>query len=681
MYKKIPRGKCITVQGLDCWLPPVGWGTHCDTGDMERVDIIKRSKKESEQYWEPQKLPDDYLDKLIKESEKQNSDKEYTDPDLDSIREREWQRRLYGVWLYVNGEPIYITGWYYFFLNYWHLDTGLPDYRLVDLEYSYFWQHCVEDPNCYGMIETRKRRDGKTKRAGCTLYEFASRTPAAWSGIQSMNRDVAGELFSDDIVVPFKLLPDFFVPVYDQSQSDTPKSSLRFFRTAVKGRRATKNMRGVELKSKIDFKDAKPKAYDGKKVHRLLLDESGKIDTDVIKRHIILKPCLVDNKRRIVGKMVVTSTVEEMGLEFRYKELWVQSDQYKREPDGTSKSGLYRFFIPADRAGNYDMYGTPLQEAELKSILNERSKTTIQSDLIDLIRKFPLSENEAFKTADNTCLYNWEYLNDQADFLSWRDNLTERGNFVWKNGDRFGEVEWKKDKGGRWEICYLFEKHEDSNSVLGKYSEEDFKSDTLKERTFIPNNNYRFAIGCDPFKYDKVADNRRSDCAAFVYKKQGLEKHEYDNFFVCKYKHRAPTRSMQYEDILKMSWYYGCQVLFERNVDNWIDWFKENKATGFLMKLPGEEEYGLYADGHGNTTQILCDHTEAHINEHIKKVYYADLVDEWLKFRVDKTTQFDCAMAAGYTLIAAKNKRFKKQETLSNNDVSNYFRKYKLNAV
>lgn len=668
MFKEIPKGKCMTVQGLPCWIPPLGFGTHSDTGELERVDIIKRSQKKDQQFWEPQPLPKDYDDKFIAEQDYQTVDPEYTDPYLDEIREREWHRRIYGVWFYNNGEPVYLTGLMYFFLNYWYLDTGLPDFRIVDLEYFYFWQYAVEDPKSYGIIETRKRRDGKTKRAGCILYEYPSRTTNAWSGIQSMNRDVAGEVYLDDIVVPFKALPEFYIPVYDQSQSDTPKSSLRFFRTAIKGKRANRVMRRVELKSKIDFKDAKPKAYDGKKVHRLLLDESGKVDTDVVKRHIILQPCLLDNKRRIVGKMIVTSTVEQMGLDFRYQDLWEQSNQYKREPDGTTKTGLYRFFIPADRAGSYDEYGYPFVDKERDSILNDRTKVETQSDLIDLIRKFPLSEDEAFKTADSNCLYNWELLNIQLDKISYRDDLTEIGDFSWKDGEKYTEVEWRKSKNGRFEICRGL-KMAEINKVVKRNDK------------FYPNNNFAFTIGVDPYKYDQTVDARRSDCAALVYKKYDItEPHNpFNDAFVCKYKFRAATARMQYEDILKMAWYFGCQVLFERNVDGWMSAFKDWQCEGFLMKLPGEKEYGMYADGQKRTVQSIADYTEAYINEYIGKVLFKDLIKDWLKFNINDTTRTDLAMSAGYTLISSKLKSYKRAVD-AGRDVNDYFETYKATA-
>jgi hypothetical protein len=45
---------------------------------------------------------------------------------------REWDRRLNGYWFFNNGKATYMDGWHYFYCGYWHLDTGLPDYRYRD---------------------------------------------------------------------------------------------------------------------------------------------------------------------------------------------------------------------------------------------------------------------------------------------------------------------------------------------------------------------------------------------------------------------------------------------------------------------------------------------------------------------------------------------------------------------
>ena len=128
-----------------------------------------------------------------------------------------------------------------------------------------------------------------------------------------------------------------------------------------------------------------------------------------------------------------------------------------------------------------------------------------------------------------------------------------------------------------------------------------------------------------------------------------------------RYSDRPPTTDIQYEHILKMAWFCGCQVLFERNVDGWKKYFQVERCAGFLMWLPREVEPGIYSDGKGNTVQMICDYTESYISKNVSKVYFPELLglnSGWLGFSVEDTQKFDDAMASGVTLISAKAKRF-----------------------
>jgi hypothetical protein len=230
-------------------------------------------------------------------------------------------------------------------LNYWHLDTGLPKYRDTDRKYFYFMQYCIEDPECMGMVEITKRRQGKTFRGGVFLYEYPSRTNNAKSGIQSKTGADAKEVFRKAVIQPFKKLPDFFVPVFDTSKGLTPTSELRFYQTTVKGKKANIIKDEKELESAIDWKTSEAISYDGQKLHRYLGDEVGKtMEVDVWNRWLVTKYCHLDDEGRIIGKALLTTTVEDMeqgGASF--KKIWENSDQVKKAGKRTA-SGLYRYF-------------------------------------------------------------------------------------------------------------------------------------------------------------------------------------------------------------------------------------------------------------------------------------------------------------------------------------------------
>lgn len=222
-------GEIILYQGLEINLPPYGMGMDIDTAELKPVEIIKISEIHDEQIWQRQFLPDDYEIWVRDEKSKQEIDANYVNYELEKYRQQEWHRRLYGIWYYINGKPVYIPGSYYFFLNWWEIKEGYPEYRRVDLYYFYHWQYCVYDPLCYGKIQATKRRGAKTVKAACICYERVSRTAKAKGGIQSKKKDPdAKEVYEIHIISPFQRMPEFFIPVYNTLQGSKPANKLSF---------------------------------------------------------------------------------------------------------------------------------------------------------------------------------------------------------------------------------------------------------------------------------------------------------------------------------------------------------------------------------------------------------------------------------------------------------------------
>ena len=663
MIKKIPNGTVVEVQGLMCNIPPLGMGIS-EAGEVKPVDIIKRSTSPAQQYWETQTLPEDFEEREERELKIKNTDPDYADPELDSIREREWRRRIYGVWFYNNGEPVYLTGLNYFYLNYWPLDTGLPDFRMIDVEYFYAWMYCVQDPTCLGMIEVRKRRDGKTYRAGCMLYEKISRTEKALGGIQSKSEDDSKDVFTKAVVPQFKTLPSFFRPIWDTSQGSTPKASLRFFKPSVTGKKAQQNLRGKELQSLIDFRGSKPKAYDGAKTIRLILDESGKVETDVIDRHLVVKYCCMDNRGRIIGKMLVTSTCEEIGIKYKFDDLWEWSNQDDREPSGKTKSQLYRFFMSAARAGDYDKYGVPQEEETLRGILEEREALKNNPDkLIGEMWKRPLTPEEAFRLANDEGIFDSIKLNEQMDYLSW-NSPTTRGDFEWEDGKRDTKVKWIPSKNGKFEVAWLPE--EAQTNIY-----------TKRGNLFFPGNKLLFQAGGDPFDYDKTQSTRRSKGTGFVKFKYSTAyaTNPFNNSLIVRYANRPDLAKIYYEDMIKMCVFFGCEFNVERNKILCIRYFQERGYGQFLTYWEGQKEPGVYASK--EVHQELAELWTEEINSNGHKIWFKETIKQLITFDINDTEKFDEVMGGGYALQASAFRKINK-EVSTPREVTEYFRTYNI---
>lgn len=666
MFKPIDNGTVENIQGLDCHIPPVGYVFNVLTGEVEFRGVYSRSPKKADQYWEHTKLPKDYQKLREKEIADQTKDKEFFDPVLEKFRQQEWDRRLNGFWFYNNGNPTYITGMHYFYLNYWNIDTGLPKFRDTDRKYFYFLQYCVDDPECFGMVEITKRRQGKTFRGGVFLYEYTSRARNARAGIQSKTGSDAKEVFRKAVIQPFKKLPDFFVPVYDQSKGLTPTSELRFFNTVVKGRKANTILNEEELESMVDWKPSEAISYDGQKIQRYLGDEVGKTtEVNVWERYLVTRYCHLDDEGKIIGKALLTTTVEDMeqgGAPF--KKIWDNSDQTKKTGKRTP-SGLYRYFCPADHTRYYDQYGLADREKALNEILEERKLlATDTRSLSAVIRKEPLSPEEAFRIDGSKCLYDAMKLNERLDRLTWKENITTRGNFVWEGGVRDTKVIWEPSKNGRWEVVKLFDNEEDANKVVKKGD------------LFYPNN-HGFVMGVDPIDHNQTQDGRRSNGAGLVLQKYNptQEDDTYNYAFVCKYVYRPESVQVFYEDMIKMAFYYGCLVLFENQKVGMMHYFNDRGYDNFLMWLPDRQQPGIAASP--KTHQYIAELTEAYVNDYSEKLYFKDVIQELLEFDIANTTAFDGAMALGYALIADQHKLYKKDLSVVRN-VTDFFKAHKL---
>jgi hypothetical protein len=640
MFEKRKGFQKINIQGLECWIPPVGKVYNHFSKKIEEVDIIQRSPRAKDQWWEPIELPLDWAKRRRHETNRQQDDPDFFDPELETLRRQEWGRRINGCWFMNNGVPTYLTGLHYYYLNYYQMDIGHPHYRDTDRKEFYFLQYCIEDPNCYGMLNVTRRRAGKTYKAGAFLLEGLSRLKRSNGGIQSKTSTDAKKVFRECIVAPFRKLPDFFRPVFDTAKGVNPTSELRFFKTVKKGAQAMEEFDANELESTIDYKSSDVFAYDGYKLKRFVQDEVFKtVEVDVLERWDAHKFCLeVDG--RVIGKALLTSTVEEIeGQMDKYRMLWEYSDHLNKNANGRTKSGLYRYFTPAQESLEFDEYGICNVDKATTYLLNERDG--LRQDMKGLssfIRKFPMSPEEAFRIDADKCLYDSVKLNNRLDEVSWQENLWTRGNFEWENGERDTRVIFVPRANGKFKASLIFEKDEHSNRI------------TSRANSYAPNNNLRFVVGCDPFDHDITVDGRRSDGAAYVFAKYDVTSEYPNNTFVCQYIHRPPTAKIFYEDILKMCVYYGCQMLFEDNKIGIKGYFEDRGYGAFLMWLPNSSKVGL--SGSKKTHQQIAEVTEDYIVNHIDGVVFKELIVDWLNFDINNTTKFDAAMAAGYTLIA-----------------------------
>lgn len=325
---------------------------------------------------------------------------------------QEWDRRTNGYWFYNCGVPTYIDGWHYFYLNYWQLDNGLPEYRDRDRKFFLFARYCFTTTESYypfkvmkggkpayfsdekdaikfadggvvehgnfildmkkrtilGFIYPKHRREGATYRAECILYEITSRRYNVKGGIQSMTGTHAFTAFNDKLIKPWKKLPFYFKPTYDGSTS--PKEKLIFDVASKKigGKGSFINIE-TGLESEILWaSSADGSTFDSDKFMVYHGDEFGKTtEANIDRRHQIIKRCLTQgNGSQINGLALYTSTVGEMTKKGGVNALTLckKSKFSQRNLIGQTMSGLVIYFRPAydGMEGFIDKYGNSIIE-------------------------------------------------------------------------------------------------------------------------------------------------------------------------------------------------------------------------------------------------------------------------------------------------------------------------------
>jgi hypothetical protein len=696
MYSKQTTGKRLNVQGLECYIPPEGYVYNITNGNLEHRGIWQRSDIPIEQYWERTPLPKWYkvISKQQEDYEKKmkEGDKPFYDEKLDEYIKTEWDRRLNGFW-FMNynpstqaSEPVYITGLHYMFIQWWQIDIGYPKFRMPDLDYFYFLQYCLEDPDSLGMIEITKRRFGKTFRAGLFLYEYVTRTKNTNAGVQSKTGLDSKKLFLKAVVAPFKRLPKFFRPEYDTSLGITPKTEIRFQHTNLRGKAAESLLDKDELGSMIDHQSADIVAYDGQKLHRYVGDETAKtLECNVYDRHNVIRYCLLDDEGKIIGKALYCTTVEKLetekaGVQEAFRQLWDDSDQNNRKENGRTPSGLYRFFMTADRGRYIDIYGYPDEPKTVTEILSDRQSVAHNiRALFSLIHKEARTVDEAFSADADKCLFNTDKLVSRRSLLSYHKELLETGNFMWDNGIRDTKVIWCPDINGRWQVIkeFMYKFLEKNDKGEYKYANATEKRGGL----FIPKNDWQFGGAVDPYDHDTVDDNRRSQAGSLV-----KQKNNFDNFGdkfnwcdVCKYIARPVTAELMYEDMVMQFFFFSCRMLPETQKPGIMRYFRNRGYAAFLMILPGYTEPGIPSTPENK--QIGCEFVEYDVETRIDKYYFTDVIDDLLNLDIKKTQKYDLGMAKLWTEVACMNKLYERRQDNRVVDISTIFKHYKIKSA
>ena len=682
------KGEVVWIGGLDIALP----------AQPPKKEIAGYGKPDDLQLWERVPMPEE-LSRIKSMDEWAEMPREFRQKFSPYIEE-EFRRRREGFWFYNGGVPTYITGRHYMMLQWTRMDIGYPSFLLFQRDIFLHLSACEADPRCIGQLYTKCRRSGYTNICSAVLLDEATQVKDKLLGIQSKTgKDAQENIFMKKVVQMFRYYPFFFKPIQDGTTN--PRMELAFREPSKRITKKNKTTQtGEALNTVINWKNTTNNAYDGEKLHILYLDEAGKWEkpTDIRDAWRIQRTCLIVG-RRIVGKALVGSTVNPMDKGGKqYKALWKDSDPSERNANGRTRTGLYRLFIPAydSLEGFFDLYGNPVVENPDKVLdgldgdsIFQGSKTFLKnereslkddpSELNEIIRQFPFTEDEAFRDSIEGSLFNIGKIYEQVQF---NDELfpdpVVRGNFVWKEGVQDTEVIFKPDAQGRFHISWMPPKELQN---LKKFD---------RNKRIAPNAELGVG-GVDSYDLDATVDGRGSKGALHLYNKFHME--HPSNMFVLEYASRPPLAKIFYEDCLMAAVFYGYPLLIENNKYGIARHFESRNYDGYLMDRPRHltssnaivktKTKGIPS----NSQDVIQAHAhaiEAYIHDHVGihrdtgeygKMYFNRTLEDWIGFKIDNRTKYDLSISSGLCLLASQKVKQKKKE--SNFNEAKFFRRYK----
>lgn len=701
MFYPIKGGKKIILSdngghdmAYDCWLPPV----------PDKSQILFHNLPQKEQYWRRTPVPPDIIRRMEEEEVVRKQEQalmkignkkkiEFIDPICERYRRQEYYRRKWGVWFMNDGEPTYITGHHYFYLQYCKYDHpengGYPLYYEFSRDAFYVRQWNEENPLSMGYMIIGPRGTGKSSEELACVMNNMTMSHDATAVLQSKNyeKDAKGVLFKAKLVPLFNALPTFFKPVY--SHGTNPESGFAFNRKAdtSKGAIDTKFGPDYELNSYIEPVMPGEKVLDGDTAKEILEDEIGKTDpnkiANVYERHKVnLKVVWRNHRKR--GLLRKTSTVEQMnegGAECL--KLWKESNPRLRDKNGQTVSKIYRYLISSlDTDTSQDcctVYGK-VDRVKANEKL-ENSYELIKHDYVALaseMRKNPRNEAEAFIPDQSRSVFNIQKCSNRLNKI--RNEMIKkpyvRGNLYWV-GEKFGKVGFKPDDhAGRFKFAWFPDEYKnvanpDQWKILNNWEKVwDFDIRGNSRQLIAPKNDHIFRIASDPIKYVKTKDPRASKAAIHGFRlfdyhidggrpKENWETHNY----IFEYCNRPDDPEISFEDVALACMFLGCKVLPERNVPSLNDYFERNGLERMLA-YP-KEFYSSGSDiqvksddaGYASTGEVIDYYVRrliTFINENVDRMPFDDTIEDWMNFDPSNPTPSHLTVSSGFVLVHAE---------------------------
>lgn len=591
---------CTEVYGYEIPIP-----------DMPpKKDIINYGRPISEQIFRKTAMPEDFH--------------YMSEEDQEAFIQMEHHRRKEGLWFYIKGQPVYIPGLFYYFLNYWPLATGKPTrFHMGDWKFFMIWMYVVLTPTIFGLLVFKCRRIGDTEKALCMVYEYATRVKNTLNQLYDCRVEDDMKKTWKRLKIAHQRMVWYMKPVTknddpaDTYEFRTPKRKVDTSNSYIDetGQLILTEYKYRELDSEIAYFTNEGGA-DGARVGRSYIDEFGKfnqINPDSLWG--LMKKALEDDREgEIIGKGLFTSTIEEMkgGDTLKIaKKMWDESDPSKLGPDGRTVSGLVRCVRGAlDRAPT-DKWGFVNEKEELEKIKKQQEfliENKKWETLIKFKRQNCLNIQDVFSNISKGSPFSLTNINDRKNELEYSDTQKwVRGDLKWVDGIK--PLPGDPHKSNKKCKVYFVPDEENGKWYISAHPDEfGLRKNSMDLYSLVPKpgNTSAFSTGIDPIAYKNNLEDKEKisksglavkrnldpsiDSSFDMYDASGdpldLGRNFKTNRYCCVYLYRHDQPSANFEDWLKTLIYYGSDFLIEKN---------HSAAFNTYLEMIGFSEY--YYDG------------------------------------------------------------------------------------
>lgn len=594
--------------------------------------------------------------------------------------EHEYYRRKYGIFIIIDEKMFYLTGSNYMFLNYYYLtDSDMyPLFRTTAVYTWLHWEAVKADKDLWGEIRFKSRRVTWTSEAASIAIDEMTITRYGNIPVVSERKDLAKELFQTKIVDAFKYYPTYFKPVIN-NPNELVKTTLEITLDSTK--RET---------SKITTYPTKVTAYDSTRVKPFAInDEIFKPeDMDFSEFRSRHKHCYNKSaKLHPKGKFGSTVGDKATNTENAIYE-WENADPNKRDKTGKTGTGLCALFVDTcftdGENAMFDEWGYPIVHDPILPIVNEVGNI-VEYGSISLWKSEEYNKKKGKKTELNSfyrnrprviehCLreegginnnFNIDNLNTHLDYLNNIDpyelkQIVHIGDLVFEGEMYNSDVIWKPNPNGKFKTTWIPDK-----DMRNKYSKRMFHG----HKVLMPDNNEIGAFGVDSYDIIGKPTERGSNGAIVGFAKNNLTDAPSNSFFLI-YNERPEKRNDFYDDVIKVALFYGMFLNIESNKPRLLEYIYDLGFTGFVQRrkdkkwkyLTKQEKLwgGTYSttetvkDDTSNLQDYIMDYIGGENVENNCKVYFPELIKEWIKYKPHKRKEFDLGVASGLAKTGAQ---------------------------